>query len=99
MRALVDSGADGSVFPEDFADALGVDLEACEQVKVHTGNGLAIHYCADQPIQAQIAGRTVDLRATFGPVGVPVLGREDFFAHFYVEVDQKNRVVVITPHD
>jgi len=99
MRALVDSGADGSVFPEDFADALEVNLEECEQVKVHTGNGLAIHYCADKPVEAEIVGRVVGLRATFGPIGVPVLGREDFFSQFYVEIDEKNRVVVITPHE
>jgi hypothetical protein len=96
---LVDSGADGSVFPEEFAETLGVDLEKCEQAKVHTGNGLAIHYCHAEPVKALIAGRKVDLRGTFGPIGVPVLGREDFFSQFYVEVDERNRVVIITPHD
>ena len=86
------------MFPEEFADALEVDLEQCEQVQVHTGNGLAIHYCAEEPVKAEIAGQAVDLRGTFGPIGVPVLGRTDFFSRFYVEVDEKNRVVVITPH-
>jgi len=30
---------------------------------------------------------------------VPVLGREDFFREFYVEIDERRRAVLITPHD
>lgn len=98
VRALVDSGADCSCFPEEFASSLGIDLEECEQNQVHTGNGLAIHYCSDQPLRATIAEREVFLKASFGPIGVPVLGREDFFAEFLVEVDHRRRVVSLTPH-
>ncbi len=99
MRALVDSGADCSCFPEGFADVLGVDLEQCEQNSVHTGNGLAVHYCDSEPIRATIAEREVLLTGSFGPVGVPVLGRNDFFAEFLVEVNHPKRVVRLTPHE
>jgi hypothetical protein len=39
------------------------------------------------------------LTATFGPIGIPVLGRDDFFSEFYVEIDEINRFVKITPHE
>ncbi len=99
MRMLVDSGADCSCFPEDFAEILGIDLDACEANPVHTGNGLATHYCGAEPIRATIAERQVLLSATFGPIGVPVLGRDDFFSEFLVEVNHLARTVVLTPHD
>jgi hypothetical protein len=35
---------------------------------------------------------------TFGPIGVPVVGRDDFFARFLVEVNHPQRAVVLTPH-
>jgi hypothetical protein len=98
IRALVDSGADCSCFPEEFAVSLGIDLEQCQQSQVHTGNGLAVHYCASEPLRATIAEREVFLTASFGPIGVPVLGRDDFFAEFLVEVDHPRRVVSLTPH-
>jgi len=98
VRALVDSGADCSCFPEGFAGALGIDLGECEQNHVHTGNGLAVHYCASEPLRATIAGRETLLTASFGPLGVPVLGREDFFAEFLVEINHPKRVVTLTPH-
>lgn len=99
VRALIDSGADCSCFPEEFAGPLGIELEACEQKKVNTGNGVAIHYCAGEPVRAVVAGRELLLTATFGPLGVPVLGREDFFTEFLVTVDHPNRLVLLTPHE
>ncbi|MGH2974738.1 MAG: hypothetical protein ACRDLL_07720 [Solirubrobacterales bacterium] len=96
---LVDSGADCSCFPLAFAETLGIDLNDCPETSVHTGNGLASHYCAREPLRALIAEREVLLTASFGPVGVPVLGRDDFFSEFLVEVDHPQRLVVLTPHE
>lgn len=99
VRALVDSGADCSCFPEGFAASLGIDLEECEQNEVQTGNGLAIHYCAAESIRAEIVDREIQLVASFGPIGVPVLGRDDFFKQFLVEINHPRRTVVLTPHE
>jgi hypothetical protein len=96
---LPDSGATGTVLPRRYAVSLGHDLRDCEKVKVDTGNGIAYHWKPPQPIKAQIIDRDLDLHACFGNIGVPVLGRTDFFAEFYVEVDEPRRVVAITPHD
>lgn len=95
---LPDSGASRSVFPKRYAKPLGIDFDECETQTVDTGNGLAEHHLSPVPLQAHIAGREIELVACFGNIGVPVLGREDFFAEFYVEVDERRRLVIITPH-
>lgn len=68
-------------------------------MQVGTGNGQGCHWLAPRPIIARIAGRALSLRPCFGNIDVAVLGREDFFKEFYVEVDERNRFVKITPHD
>ena len=99
FRMLVDSGATGTVFPRKYIVPLGFDIRECEETDVDTGNGTAKHWRAPQALAATIAGRELELRACFGDIGVPVLGREDFFAEFFVEVDEVNRFVRITPHE
>ncbi|HXR60888.1 MAG TPA: retropepsin-like aspartic protease [Solirubrobacterales bacterium] len=97
---LPDSGASHSVFPKSFAEPLGIDLKtACETQKVDTGNGIAYHHHAVEPLKAEIAEKEIDLLPSFGKISVPVLGRKDFFAAFYVEINERRRVVAITPHD
>ncbi len=99
FRMLPDSGASGTVFPRKHAVPLGFDLRECEELAVETGNGRARQWLAPCAVQARIAGREIDLRPCFGNINVPVLGREDFFAEFYVEIDEVNRFVRITPHE
>jgi hypothetical protein len=99
FRMLPDSGASGTVFPRKHAVPLGFDLRDCEPFHVDTGNGRAKHWRTPRPVKALIAEREVLLSPCFGNIGVPVLGREDFFAEFYVEVDEVNRFVKITPHE
>jgi hypothetical protein len=41
---------------------------------------------------AKINGLDIELEAVFGPINVPVLGRRDFFAHFRVEFDERERL-------
>jgi hypothetical protein len=96
---LPDSGASRSVFPRKYARPLGIDiLKDCSVQKVDTGNGIANQHMAPEPLKAWVAGREIELCACFGNIGVPVLGREDFFAEFLVLVDEVQRLVTITPH-
>jgi hypothetical protein len=99
FRMLPDSGASASVFPLNQMVPLGFERRECTKVEVGTGNGKGIHWLAPRPLIALIASRRINLRPCFGNIDVAVLGREDFFAEFYVEVDERSRVVVITPHD
>jgi hypothetical protein len=99
MKMLPDSGASFSVFPRKWAGPLGFDLRECEKIPVDTGDGMAFHFLAPQPIRAWIAEREIELEPCFSKIGVPVLGRQDFFNEFHVAVDERKRLVTITPHD
>lgn len=79
---------------------LGIDLAGCKGVDVQTGAGLGCHYQHPEPLTLTVrdTGIKLPVRATFGPVGVPILGRSDFFEHFYVEIDEKNLLVHIGTH-
>lgn len=96
---LPDSGASSTVFPRKYAVPLGFDIRDCMKVPVDTGDGHAFHWLAPAPVKAMIANRELELHPCFSNIGVAVLGRADFFAEFYVEVDERRRAVIITPHD
>jgi len=96
---LPDSGATCTTIPRKYAVSLGYDLRECSTEKVDTGNGKTTHYVAPRPLQAMIAGREIELMPRFGNIGVAVLGRADFFSEFYVEIDERRRYVLISPHD
>jgi Aspartyl protease len=99
FQMIPDSGATGTVLPRKYAVPLGFDLRECDEVEVDTGNGRAKQYETPRPLNAQIAGREIELHACFGNIGAPVLGRKDFFSAFYVEIDERNRIVKVRPHD
>jgi hypothetical protein len=99
LQMIPDSGATCTVIPRKYAVSLGFDIRECSTEKVDTGAGIAYQKVAPRPISAKVAGREIELEPRFANIGVPVLGRWDFFAEFYVEVDERNRVVTLTPHD
>jgi hypothetical protein len=98
LYAIPDSGADSSCFPEEWASPLGIDLAACIKRRVMTGAGITHHHEWKDRLEATVAGRRLELRATFGPVTVGLLGRDDFFSYFRVEFDHQRRVVVLRPY-
>ena len=98
LYGLLDSGADGSCFPEQWVEFLGVDLADCAKLDVQTGAGIGRHYEARQPLTLTVAGIKIPVRSAFGPVGVAILGRGDFFEHFYVEIDERAKVTYLRPH-
>jgi hypothetical protein len=99
LSALIDSGADESLFPVAFAQATGVNLATCAGVQGITAGGISQQYQAPNPLEATIMGKTVSLTAKFDPnLPVILLGREDFFRRFKVEFDQRHRRVRLTPY-
>ena len=102
QRVIPDSGADRSVFPVPFAKTLGIDLDddkECGDEKVKTGNGTTYHRVYRKALKATVIDREINLDVAFGDIGVPVVGREDFFAEFLVDFDHRRRIVRITPYD
>jgi hypothetical protein len=61
--ALIDSGADRSVFPIEFAEPLGISLAACRAEPFETAGGEAEELVWDDPVIALFDGQEVDLTA------------------------------------
>jgi hypothetical protein len=92
--AIVDSGAERSMFPKAYAAALGLQLVEAED-KPHALDGTPIMaWRALDPLDARILaifpkrakhwGPTFDLRPFFTETSTSVLGRRDFFSRFTV---------------
>jgi hypothetical protein len=99
--ALVDSGADRSIFPAAWAPALGIDLDQdCEQAPGNTAGGATTNFNYAAGIEAIFMGKRIKLFATFNP-GLPLilLGREDFFDTFHVSFDQRAKTMTISEYE
>jgi hypothetical protein len=97
---LVDSGSDVSLFPMRLAVALGLRPEG-----LPAGPTTANHHAGRVPvldfepgIDAELYGHRFKLTGRFGGLNsFLVLGLNDFWQEFRVEVDQPGRALVITP--
>jgi hypothetical protein len=101
IRGIVDTGADRSLFPVEWAGPLGIDLTAdCEEM-VGMGTGGKVeqyHYTAG--IHGLVFGHRVPLDAIFNAhLPVVLLGREDFMQYFKVSFDQRQKTLAIEPYD
>ena len=68
LMALVDSGADSSLFPVQIAPPIGIDVTRCEQAKGMTAGGAANRYIWEYGVRATVLGRDVQLRLRSAPV-------------------------------
>ena len=94
--ALVDSGADVSVFHTQVADGLGIDLTAGEHATASGVGGLVdVSRC---PVTIEVEGHRFAASVLFTD-GVdptqPLLGRADLFAEFRIGFDQRNEKLLI----
>lgn len=99
VRALIDSGADISVFNMGYADLLGIDPKECEAVTVG-GVGGVPYDCYKTTIKVQPEG----LAAITVPVlfidssGVDgILGQEGFFDQHVIRFDKAETLFEVTP--
>lgn len=96
VRALIDSGADTTTFPIDMMGALGLKKLDCHKVKSATAAGTADCYVCKRLIDAEFDGEKFKLQANFMPgLPIPLLGRQDFFAHFKVSFNEQAEVVTL----
>ncbi len=89
--AIVDSGADGSMFHTDVAVAmLGIDpLSLPPLISGGTGGKTTVYQC---PLTIHYWKRDIRTVVTFNPKIDPtiaLLGREDFFQQFHLGFDQR----------
>jgi predicted aspartyl protease len=98
VTALVDSGADCSMFPVEWATRLGIDLDECDENACETAGGTVKSYVYRSGITAMIEGHKYQLAATFSEhLSVVLLGR-DFFMYYRVVIDERAKCIVLEPY-
>lgn len=97
-EALIDSGASISTFQGDLAEPLGLALEQGEKIYLQGIGGRVLGYA--HTIQLQIGTEQISCKIVFSNElisSVNLLGRVDFFEHFLVSFDERNRKVILKP--
>lgn len=94
---ILDSGADVSLFPADWAEPLGIQIADCEVVAGGSAQGSSDYHVWNEPIRATLLGKTIDLHAIFGGYSEVLLGREDFFDHFRLTIEHRKRRFFLEP--
>jgi hypothetical protein len=98
VRAIVDSGADQSLFPMVYMTPLGIEIADCQEIDDGQGAGgtTTYYYWPHGKIKARVGTWKMELAAWFSATKVPLLGREDFFAMFSsITFDQRTRTFTI----
>jgi len=95
IPALLDSGADSSVFPIELAELLGVSLPKCRKEAFDSADGDGTEFVWDEPLTATFDGQTVKLTAAFADTPIALLGRDDFFVHYLVTINQRDRNFIL----
>lgn len=90
--ALIDTGADECAFPASFVPLLGHNLQAGQQRKISTGNGITIAYSHITRIEVE-GFTTQDVLIDFMPnLNIPLLGVKSFLSNFVLTVDYPNKI-------
>lgn len=100
FNALVDSGADCSLFNINIAQALGIDLAGCKQVKMRgISGGVAGYRLEDVGIKLEGVNKIIKIPVCFADsssVGV-LLGQEGFFDQNRIKFEKDHDTFEINP--
>lgn len=96
FEALVDSGADKSLFPLDIGTQIGIDFSKIKPNKAKGIGGMIVNTYSS-PIQLKIKNETFETVADFSAeIDYPLLGREGFFDLFSkIEFQHQKKKIVI----
>ena len=99
---LVDSGADNCILDRDVAEFLGINIYDGAYVKTGgIGESADIYYFNE--IYINVGGEEIKTRCGFkngylmNGLIAGVLGRQGFFEHFKVCIDEKNKEIELKP--
>jgi hypothetical protein len=90
--ALVDSGANISVFRQEIADCLGLQIESGEETLLHGLGGRVVGYI--HKVELIVEQVMFPCKVVFSSeltVGINILGRQDFFEKFKITFDEMNK--------
>jgi predicted aspartyl protease len=95
--ALIDSGANISIFNYDVAKQLGVEIEKGEEVFLGGVGGRIKGYIHE--IIIEVSGKSFKIPVVLSReylVSFNLLGRKGFFEEFKIAFDEKNRIIELT---
>lgn len=99
--ALIDSGADYSIFSLDIADALGIKLQSENKVKfIGVGKEKVQGFWGE--IEIKIGGVSYKTKAIFANIsefGHGILGHKGFFDQFDVKLSYRKQIIEIESYD
>ena len=101
IYALVDSGAVVSLFPEDVANAIGLDLSKGETLYL-TGLGGYIKGKHVPNVEVVIGAFRLRIPVVFvpyTPIELAVLGRKGFFEAFEITFREWERKLIVKPRN
>jgi hypothetical protein len=94
--ALLDSGANISVFRQEIAECLGLQIESGEEILLHGLGGRVIGYIHDVTMRVeQISFPCKVVFSSELTVGVNIIGRQDFFQKFQITFDERNKELTL----
>lgn len=96
-RGVLDSGADRSAIPLEYAEALGVDLTRAKRLNVYANGADATYLEPAETIAALYEGGELEFRPVFGPWPQVLLGL-DVFQAFRVTFDQRAGEFFLHPY-
>ncbi len=92
VTGVIDSGADVSLFPADWAEPLGIQIADCQMVPGMSASGGACEiHVWKEPLHAVLLGRKFELTPAFGGTNEVLLGRDDFFMQFEARFNQQKK--------
>jgi hypothetical protein len=104
LGCILSSGSDLTIFPEEEAGLVGIDLQAAPTEQALTDTGLALLFRrAGVPIRiADGSGETCEWDTTVAfttfPLIWPLLGHTAFLEFFHVGLDGELREAVLSPN-
>ena len=94
--ALVDSGANISVFREEIAECLEIGIEDGEEILLQGLGGRIVGYIHE--IKVRVDGEEFLCKVVFSKeltVGLNILGREGFFEYFQVTFNERGKEIIL----
>jgi len=98
MLALLDSGADYSLFSLEVAERLGIKKEEGKKISLQGVIGEQFPgYLHKVPVQ--VGEMTFNCRIVFSKVKTALLGRDNFFLPFLITFNEKHQKVLLKEHN
>lgn len=94
--ALIDSGANVSVFQSSIADYFGINIFEGERISLQGIGGRILAYI--HTIDFEVGDHSFSSRIAFSREmihHINILGRDDFFSHFIITFDEIARKVIL----